>query len=683
MTWMGITFYYFSLLLGLIGASVALGHGLRRLALGRPLGFGYTQLLFDGLTGAVGLATGAALWWTRSVTIHLTVLLIAAFFLVEVWQAKGAPRQAEPAPEPLPWRSAWPALLGALLIFGFCAWGFVRPGAFVPFSIPNNQATVHHDHINYARVAYFLTVSGEETDTFFLNLLDTAYQGVKPYHYLELWLTNAVTGITGTHQVVVLYLVIYPFFYWLTLIGILALWEGAGSPPSGWRWPIALLLLFVGGFTFEVYKEVGFLALLSTYKHAAMSGLAKLATIYVFLLASVRLVQQRQFLFAWITLLLLGTASSVVFPAIALATCTAALGAVGFGWLPRLVAWRALGYALAFGLAVAAFYHFFDTSTVGREGASAKSVGSLVMSLVDYSTLRTRFNIIVGTMIQLAIVYAPFLLVVLMFWSDWWRAVAKPYWGLLLFVLLLLLAGTVAWTVFYKQLNSSQLFYNLAVPLCNVLVFALAVWVIQQRTTWRSWVAAGVFLASAVLLFWESLSEYPLKNIPVYYSDTYLQQVDTYLATQPGGWLAGASLKTGSAYYDVFQKYVTIYTNGSYLAYLGNGGAATISLNDLEIPLADDPFVRAREQQAISMGLFYRWVAREKAAGTFRDVPTSQRDFVQHYKLKFLIISRGVDVPATLKSLVKAQFTDSVSGEQFLILDLAKATSSSTLSLPK
>ncbi len=680
---MGVATYYFLLLLGLITASGIIGHGLRRMVWGRPMPRNYTQLLFDGLTGALGLATVAALWWTQSITVHLTVLLIAAFFLVEVWSIKGASRRAEPAPESLPWRSAWPVLVGALLIFGFCAWGFVRPGAIVQFNIPDAQATVNHDHIYSARIAYFSQLSGQESDVFLLNLLDPAYGGVKPYHYLELWLTNAVAGITGTNQVVVLYLVIYPFFYWLALVGILALWEGAGSRPSGWRWPIALLLLFVGGFTFELYKEIGFLALLSTYKHAVMSGLAKLATIYVFLLAFLRLVQQRQILFALLTLLLLGTASSVVFPAIALATCAAALGAVGFGWLPRSVAWRALGYALTFGLAVAAFYHFFDTSTVGREGASAKSVGSLIMNLVDYSTLRTRFNIIVGTMIQLAIVYAPFLLVVLLFWSDWWREVAKPYLGLLLFVLLLLLSGTVAWTVFYKQLNSSQLFYNLAVPLCNVLVFALAVWVIQRRTTWRSWVAGGVFVASAVLLFWESLSEYPLKNTPVNYSDAYLQQVETYLGTQPGGWLAGASLKAGSAYYDVFQKYVTIYTNGSYLPYLGNGGAVAISLNDGEIPLSTDPLVREREKQAIGMGLFYRWLAREKAAGTYRDLPTSQLAFIQHFKLRFLILSAGVAVPTPILPLVKAQFADSISGEQFLILDLVKPAGSNTVGPPK
>jgi hypothetical protein len=81
--------------------------------------------------------------------------------------------------------------------------------------------------------------------------------------------------------------------------------------------------------------------------------------------------------------------------------------------------------------------------------------------------------------------------------------------------------------------------------------------------------------------------------------------------------------------------------------------------------------VRAREQQAIGMGLFYRWVAKEKAAGTFRDVPTSQAAFVRHYQLKFLIISKGVEVPATLRPMVTKEFVDGLSEERFLVLGRA------------
>jgi hypothetical protein len=673
MTGMGIAIYYFFLLLALIIISTALGHGLRRLAWGRPLGFGYAQVLYSGLTGAVALATVGALWWTHGVTIHLLAVVVGLFMWHETRREKSQ-SALEVKPENMPgrWWGYWPLLAGAGLVYAFCAWGFVRPGAYVPFSIPDSQATVHHDHVNYARVAHFLTMSGDETDTFFLNLLDQAYQGAKPYHYLQLWLTNVMASVSGERQVVVLYLVVYPFFYWLALVGILALWQAGRHPAGAAAFAWSIPLLFVGGFTFGFYKSIGFLALLGTYQHAVMSGLAKLGPVYAFLLAAWLLYGQRQFLLALLALLGLGVASGVVFPALALATVGGSL----LLWLARPQARpeaaRAFIYALVFGLGVAVFYAMSDTSSVGREGASAKGVGGLVANLLDPATLRTRINILVGTQLQFGIVYAPFLLLPLLFWRSWWPKVGKPHLVVGLFVGLLLLSGTLAWIVFYKQLNSSQLFYNLAVPLANVLAFSLAVWIARQPLGWRSWVAGGIFASSAAALFLSSLASYPLKNTPLPYSDQYLQRVEAYLAQQPGDWLAGASLKGSGAYYDIFQKYVTLYTNGAYLAYLGNGEAMTVSLNDLEIPLASDPLVREREQQAISMGLFYRWVAREKAAGTFRDVPTSQLAFVRHYGLKFLIISKGVEVPATLKPLVVEEFADELSGDRFLVLNTPK-----------
>jgi hypothetical protein len=324
-------------------------------------------------------------------------------------------------------------------------------------------------------------------------------------------------------------------------------------------------------------------------------------------------------------------------------------------------------YASFFGLSVAAFYHFFDVSTVGREGASTREIAGLLQGVVDPETLRLRFNIIVGGLLQVGIVYAPYLLLIVVFWPQWWVQVGLPSRVSLIFAFILLSAGTVAWAVFYKQLNSLQLFYNLGIPLANVLLIALAGWLIRQPITWRSWFAGLIFSLSSLLLFWDSLYVYPLKFYPPVYSDAYLERIDTYLHTQLGTWLAGASLRAETAFPNIFEKYVTIYTNGSYLPYLGNGGAVAISLNDGEIPLSTDPLVREREKQAIGMGLFYRWLAREKAVGTYRDLPTSQLAFIQHFKLRFLILSAGVAVPPNLQPLLESRFVDPLSGEQFVI----------------
>jgi hypothetical protein len=671
---MGIAAYFFFLFLTLIVTSTTLGHGLRRLAWGRPLGFGYAQVLYSGLTGAVALATVGALWWTRGVTIHLLAVVVGLFMWHEARREKAQPTgELKPENTPNRWWNYWPLLAGAGLVYAFCAWGFVRPGAYVPFSIPNADATANYDHLYSSRIAYFSMVSGQESDTHTLNLLDPAYQGTKPYHYLELWLTNVISIVFGEKQVLVLYLVAYPFFFWLSLVGILALWQNSRLKVGLLAFLIATGLLFISGFVFEFYKSIRFLSTIGNFRYSILGGfLPKLGIVHAWCFAALLLAQHRQWRLALLTLLGLGLASSVVFPGLALACTLAPLCALVFRIGPRGEAIRAFSYALLLSLGVAAFYFGFDTATVGRDGASARGLSDLLAGLLEPSSLRTRFNIVVGTQVQLAIIYAPFGLVVAVFWPQWRLVLGRHRW-LAWLVALLCLTIALAWAIFFKQLNASQLVYNLIAPLGNALLAALAVWVAAQAVSWRTWAAVAIFTSSAALSAYQGIPNYPLKNSPVYYSDQYLKRIDQYLARQTSPWLAGAGLKSVGEFYDIYSKHLTIYTVGSYLPYLGNGGAVAVSLNDLEVPIDNgDPLTEAREQQAVGMGLFYRWVAREKAAGTFRDVPTSQLAFVRHYGLKFLIISKGVEVPATLKPLVMEEFADELSGERFLVLNPKK-----------
>jgi hypothetical protein len=672
MTGMGIAIYYFFLLLALIVTSTALGHGLRRLAWGRPLGWGYAQVLYSGLTGAVALATAGALWWTHGATIHLLAVVVGLFMWHEARREKSTlVAEVEADQVPNRWWDYWPLLAGAGLVYAFCAWGFVRPGAYVPFAIPHSSGTFSHDQVYSARIAYFSLISGQESDVFLLQLLDPAYNGVKPYHYLELWLTNLVAVAGGQKQLPTLCLVAYPYFFWLALVGILALWEAAGRKVTAWSFLASLGFFFVGGFTFEFYQSFPFLSLFASFEFPLISRLPKLGQVYAFLLVFTLLVRQKKVVMAMLTLLMLGVNHVVLFPSVGLAVGLGAGWAFVFGPGSRIIAGQAVGYVLAVGLGVAGFYHWFDVSTISREGANTKEVASLVASLWDLETLRGRVNIVAGTLVLMPLLYAPYLLAASLFGRGFWREVKNKL-AEVVFWIVLMGAGAVAWSIFHQQINSIQLFYSLGIPAANLLVFRWAIWLAGEATHWRAWVGGALLVASAMGLYGKSVLGYPLWKSPILYSDSYLQKVDGYLAKQPGSWLAGASLKELGAFYDTFQKYVTIYTNGTYLPYLGNGGAVAVSLNDVEVPLSDHPRDRIRDQRAISMGLFYRWVAREKAAGTFRDVPTSQLAFVRHFKLRFLIVSKGVEVPATLTPLVVEKFADELSGERFMVLDPKK-----------
>jgi hypothetical protein len=571
------------------------------------------------------------------------------------------------------WWDYWPLLAGAVLVYAFCAWGFVRPGAYVPFVIPVDGVVSTHDHVYYTRIAYFNMISGSESDTFFLNFLDTAYQGNKPYHYLELWLTNVVAVVTGRRQVEVLQLVTYAFFYWLGFVGLLALWERENGRVGLLAFFVVCILLFVAGFNFDFYQSIQFISQLGNYRYPLIGELwPKLSIIHVFFLVGFLLARGQQWVLLVLVLFVMSISSMSVFPAAVLTIHFGAVLVYLFNPKYRLLAIKCFGCALILTLGFLLFYALTDTSQIGRGGSNTQDVFKLLASLSDPSALRTRFNILVGTPLQVAVVYLPFALLGCLYWRKWWLSWGDFDFTLIAPMVLLLFCSNLAWAIFFKQLNANQLFYNVAIPTINLTIYSFGLWIARQAFDWRTVIAAILFVCSSAKSLYKSYTVFAKHTITTGFSESYLRSINNYLEYQQVSWQGGASLKSLDYYYLTHSKYVTIYVNGDYLPYLGNGGAVSVSLNDVDIPLSGTPLERARDQQAVSMGLFYRWVAREKAAGTFRDVPTSQLAFVRHYGLKFLIISKGVEVPATLRPLVTEEFADELSGERFLVLDPKK-----------
>ena len=98
--------------------------------------------------------------------------------------------------------------------------------AFFTFKVGTfNFAISPADFQHYSEISTALSESGEENIFGMKNLLMDDFLGNTPYHYFELWFNNGVSNLFSSINILTLMVVTYPVFYWITYIGICAIWE--------------------------------------------------------------------------------------------------------------------------------------------------------------------------------------------------------------------------------------------------------------------------------------------------------------------------------------------------------------------------------------------------------------------------------------------------------------------------
>ncbi len=122
------------------------------------------------------------------------------------------------------------AFLGSLLIFAFFFLAYFDGNA-QPGQWGDGLVTFNGDHIAQANFSYFVAQTGQENEFHILNLLDPAYRGATPYHYLELWLNAGLADLLGAPHVYCLGLVTFPSIFMLCWLGLLALARQVGLHP--------------------------------------------------------------------------------------------------------------------------------------------------------------------------------------------------------------------------------------------------------------------------------------------------------------------------------------------------------------------------------------------------------------------------------------------------------------------
>ena len=93
------------------------------------------------------------------------------------------------------------------------------------------------------------------------------------------------------------------------------------------------------------------------------------------------------------------------------------------------------------------------------------------------------------------------------------------------------------------------------------------------------------------------------------------------------------------------------------------------NLSVLDAPRLKNKLNERRSKAYMESAPFYCFVKKQKRRNNFKDVASSQLNFINRFDLKFIIVRKGAKVPFYLNEKIKEIIVDSLSGDRFVLLN--------------
>lgn len=657
--------YFFELLavalVGLVGC-YGLGTLLLRAANWRPEEPFFTIFL-RLLTGLLVATVGYALVRTGGVSVLLPVPLLLAGVVLGL---------RRPADQSI--ADYAPVGLGSALLLVLVLSLAVFAGQYVLVYEPGAAylQTPFQDYVYYSRLTLMLNHVGLETNS--LEVVFPQFQTEQPYHYLEMWFNALLVWVTGLPSVWVFFVSMTTILLTTAGVGFAAIYAWCGMRNT-WAALLGGLMLTVTGTVWPFLERYSFVTNGSLLANLPAQLHPKLAPIYLIVLLAGLLLLRRQWVATAFALAIL----PLLFVAVAPAVIAGMVGVAFYLAFSRKLAWQRalllLVPMIAAGLYAGLFYALQPAAYQFPHAGNSSLLTSVIPTGQE---LRTLLNIGIGVFLNYGIYYLGYaLLAVLLWWtgSTKMKLTAATNWPWLAWGGATLLGAAFMRTIGHHFLDGFQFFSNPIVPLTAVL---LAIWlgkVLYGATTARL-ALAGVGLLSLLIV---NVLQATTENAR--FSASFLARVGPELQRLPsrGGYLLG-----DADYKNPYMMSSDSYTAGTYVSNFKNN-YLLISLSSL-VPdslTTDVRFTHDSTQAALIKGrstLSRLARLRHGTKGKSLSHDSAALALVQQAGLAFICASPRAKLPPTLRSLVRAQYRDTYSGEVLYIL--RKRAASAPLKLP-
>jgi hypothetical protein len=615
----------------------------------------FFELIFRNIfTGYIVIVLFQSIISTAFETINFVFIIIILFTFIEL-KKQNSPTAIRKFS--IHYKSILILFIAASLLFIYGCLMLSNPDEIIKFS--GNGDTFY-----YSKIAKYIALTGQENESNVLNTMDKFYNGPQPYHYFDLWGAAFISNFYKVPHYISLNLIIYPTFYFMYLVGLLALINKNKMKVLF----MSFILLLIGGLPFNFSCGSNFLNNLDNISYNILNPInLKLSFFYVFILASYILYHHNHFSLAILCILSLTIANIVALPTVVIALLIIVLIKYKTNKDERTILLRSLIYIVTVVSAIGIFYSVFKRNSTGLAGAGISSPISMVHNNVSFLNLALQRNIILAGILGLAVIYFPFTFTLLLDRKYFIKKLLLKD-PAIQFVLIVITSSLVLWSALYMELNSRQVHQNISIPILNV---ALSVYFINafyhgnfySRNRFYVKIIFLVCIFTFVFQNMLSTSSYIFNKNFKSYDDQYLKKVRERLI--PGGVIA--SLNWFDQNDHSIRPFDFGYTLGEYLFYM-NEDVKLVNIGDCNTTLDSTSALNLyRSTLAIKDGIFYRFCKSYSNKRISND--ELMLIFLKKYNIRQILISTNATLPDTIFHYVKEIIIDKKSHDQFVLLN--------------
>ena len=581
-----------------------------------------------------------SVFYTKGATILIFLIPLLSFLAYKNWNTINHYNYVKTN---VPWKVVLILFIGAISFFIIRLGQIYNSGA-VPF-------TPHGDIVYYSNCIDFLTYFGKENSS--IDYIYGSESGTSPYHYYELWFGAGVSRLFGINTATSFVIVTFSlslFIIWLGFCSVLEYYRTLRFIDA----LFCFLLVFLTGITFTIYRNIPFMDNIFVFSRNAMNY-PKLFPIYIYSICSLLFFIRKKENYGVLCLLAL--------PVVNISTSIGIFAGV-FSWylfsylLTRNFRPQIYFLSICLVLGIFGFYKFLTVQTNTHVNIG---LSDTLHKMMNPSFLKTIFNIHAGTLIQIALIFVPFLILYIVSKQgvSVKKIISNPAIQIVTFVFFYSLLG---WAVLHDKLSTVQVFSNVGVTLLSILasLILIQVWIHNSKKINFLSVIVFLFLLVGVR---NSFMEYKFKYAQ---SEKYLSQISGESQKLSS---LGSFIFTADDYANIGFSYVANFAiQGSYLIY-SDKKTFPLSLSPHSYKLSTDPKLAKIEELCLKNTPFWEYVARQKQKNIFKSLENSQIDFIDKMKIKYLICTKNVKLSSLIKSKILKEIVDQNTGERFYLLD--------------
>ncbi|MCU0438586.1 MAG: hypothetical protein MUC49_11815 [Raineya sp.] len=495
------------------------------------------------------------------------------------------------------------------------------------YSNINMFVFIHPDYLTYGRTGYWLQHTGIEH--FLANPISYP-TGVAPYHYFDNWLNVGIAAIGNINYSVSWVLITFSIITFSVWLGFCSILNYINFKKNTILPIVAFIGIGICGiYIHEVYEKVTFLkSIVNLLQNIWIYP--KLSIIYLYLCATLIFFLQEKHKYAYLVLTFLTLVYTTTAPSI---FCS--LGIILCILLMQRKLndfWFLLSLIIVSSCSLWGFYQIFKIPSE----SNAYSTGF-------FEKLKITQHIFIDKSIYILVLYAPLFIFILFFKKKALLFVKNNTYIWLVFLIPIFALGCSS--IFTDNIDAHQIFENISFPILNILAFIILAIFVENKKIWVSLLISGVIIINFSYIYT--------------YNDTFphLNQTsklkELYEALKNKNHI-GVSFRDVTKYENVLLKNTNWNMAGSYISTMFSD-FFVVELNVHQTPIKANSKYHENESIIMKNAPFYKYVEEQKKKRKFISIEKSQINFIQDYKVDFIITDKEYKIPNSLNILVKYQ----------------------------